>query len=399
MAQQQLQIVKSEPLGIVKSEPLDAPAEKKGLIGRYVDAVNAPIDAVKRGIGGVIRTITNPNAYPSLGAIGGGIVGMGLGGPLGAVAGAGLGGGLGKGSEIMAREARGEAVPKNPLADMAKRGVGEAALQVGGGLAGKALQTVGRGAYRFALRPQNAVTKKYGADAIIDEGLDQGIVVRKGQDRAANLVRTRKAEKDALVDAAGSRVSVSVPRVADDTAQGLYDDAQKLRRANKGDPTEYFEQQAKGLVAENPRGIPPSGLEELKRTVDSRTGGAHRKIRANEPLTPEEMWDVKFAKTAGDTLENIVPGYRGMNDGIMRAFGLNQAIRARTGSSAANNGLENLATIFMGPAAVPARIAATPRVASTLGIGADRLGKATERGFAQAVRAAMLARLAGQDKE
>lgn len=368
------------------------PSGLQRLAQGFIDYVPNPV-----GIWRGLRKATQPEAMPTAGALAGGVLGGIVGNVPGAIAGAGIGGSLGKGGEIMSREARGEDVPGNALMSMAKRGAGEAALQAAGGVAGKALQGIGRGAYRFALRPQNAVLKKYGDD-VIQEGLDQGIVVRKGQKKAAELAARRKLEKDIAVDKASERASVSMPRVMDDTAQGLWDESQAMKRAGLGDPMPDFERQAAEMVSANPRGITPAALEELKRTRDSRLGGAFRKIRAREPVTPEEQFGVQFVRTAGDTLEGVVPGYRDMNRGIMTATGLDRAIQTRTGTSAANNGLENLAAMFMGPAAIPARIASMPPAASSIGIAANQAGKATKYGLPASVRAALLAMMDDEQK-
>lgn len=379
------------------------PAEPSGLqraAQTFLDYVPNPI-GIAKGIRGAFRKATSPEAIPTIGAIGGGILGGIVGNVPGAIAGAGIGGGLGKGGEIMAREARGEAVPQTAggvIGAMAKRGAGEAALQAAGGAIGKPLQAIGRGAYRFALRPQNKVLGKYGKD-VIDEGLRRRAPVSaKGIEKVSGLKGRAIEAKDARLAEAGDRVSILTKPLVDDTTAKLGGQADELRRAGLGDPSDAWRDQGAEIVGNNARGLAPAELESIKRTHDNRLGGAFQKIRNREPLTPEEMFGVQFTGTAREAQEAITPGYKAANQEIMALSGLESALRNRVEGSAANDGLANLGLLFGGIQAAPAKVASMPAVASRLGIGAHGAGRAAEKGFAQAVRAAMLAALDGDDR-
>lgn len=354
----------------------------------FLDYVPNPI-----GIARGIRKIAQPENIPTAGAIGGGILGGLIGNVPGAIAGAGLGGALGKGGELMARDTAGEDVPQTAggvLGAMATRGAGEAALQAAGGVVGKGLQAAGRGAYRFALRPRQKELGKYGKE-LIDEGLRRGAPVSaKGIRKIADLKGRAISEKDAKLAMAGDRVSILTKPLVDDTTQALAPQADELRRAGLGDPSGAWRDQGAEIVANNAKGLTPTELEAMKRTHDNRLGGAFRKIRSREPLTPDEQFGVQFVSNARNAQEAITPGYKEANKEIMGLSGLESALRNRVEGSAGNDGLANLGLLFGGLTAAPARIAAMPAVSSRLGIAADRAGQASKYQLPNAVRLALL---------
>jgi hypothetical protein len=358
----------------------------------FIDYVPNPVGIV-RGL----RKATQPENLPSAGAIGGGILGGIVGNVPGAIAGAGIGGALGKGGEIMADDAAGRDVPTSAggvLGAMATRGAGEAALQAAGGVVGKGAQLVGRGMYRGALLPINQVLGKYGD--IVKEGVRRGVPVdRGGIKTVAGLKNKALSDKELKLAQAGERVSILPNRVVGDTLTDLGDDATKLREAGLGDPTERYRKQATEVIVNNPRGISPVKLEEIKRTHDNRLGGAFQKLRKREPISPKEQFGVGLVKKIGETQEQIVPGYGEMNREIMNVSGLEQALKRRVLGSGGNQGLENAltmaATAAAGPAALPGRLVMMPPVLSRAGIAADRAGQASKYGLPPAVRAALMA--------
>lgn len=376
---QSLSIVKAEPLSIVAQEPLTIASAEASADGDSGESL------LNRAI----------EALPTVGGALGSFVGAGKWNPVG-MAGAALGGAIGESGRQVIQSLRGrmDRVPDSAgsqLAEIAKRAATESGLQAAGGVAGKTLKAVGRGAYRFALRPQQKALGKYGQE-LIDEGVRRAVPVSaKGLRKVSGLKGKAISEKDAKLALAGQNVSILTKPLADDTARALAPQADELRRAGLGDPSAAWRDQAAEIVANNPKGLTPAELEAIKRTHDNRLGGAFRKLRAREPLTPDEQFGTQFVNTAREAQEAITPGYKAANKEIMTLSGLEGALRNRVEGSAANDGLANLGLVFGGLTAAPARIAAMPAVASRAGIAADRAGEATRYALPQAIRAALLA--------
>lgn len=365
----------------------------------YLDDDGNPVGAEQTGASFADRAI---ESLPTIGGFVGSLAGAGKWNPLG-MAGAGLGGVIGESGRqvIQSLRGRGDKVPETVggrLSSIAKSAATESGIQGAGGVVGKALQSVGRGAYRFALRPQNKVLGKYGKE-VVDEGIRRGAPVSaKGIRKIADLKGKAISDKDAKLALAGDRVSILTKPLVDDTTTALRGQADELRRAGLGDPSQAWRDQGAEIVANNPPGISPADLEAIKRTHDNQLGGAFRKIRNREPLEPPERFGVQFVDKAREAQEAITPGYKAANKEIMALSGLESALRNRVEGSAANDGLANLGLVFGGITAAPAKVASMPAVASRAGIAADRTGQAAKYGLPAAVRAALLA-LMDDDKK
>lgn len=261
----------------------------------FLDYVPNPM-GIARGIRGAIRTVTNPSALPTGGAAGGAMLGAKLGAPLGplgmaggGILGAGVGGFLGKGGEIMARESRGEAVPESPIADMAKRGAGEAALQVGGGVVGKGAQMLAKPIYNLGLGAKMALRREY--PDLAETGIKEAITVtRRGTEKAGRLRTASRQTADTMVDQA-ERAGAS-PVSAREVVSGLRPvraTARDRAAIGKADETPQIADRARRIRAAVPRtpstpgasAIPPTRIAtpDLPDSVDAA-------IRANNELGP-----------------------------------------------------------------------------------------------------------------
>lgn len=240
----------------------------------------------------------------------------------------------------------------------------------GGALAGKALQLAGRGLYRAGALPLTQMFGKYGD--LVGKGLESGVTVTQGGlKKAGQLKVAAQATKEAAVKAADDVAGFRTQGIADDALARVEPMAGRLRRAGMGDPSKAFQARAGRLVTENGPGMTPSQLEEIKGTVDDTLGGAYKKLRMKEPLSPNEQMSMSISHAAGDAQSSVIPNYRALNKDIMDAEGVRRMIARRL---LGNQGLENALTMAIGPSALPARMALLPGVASTAGIAAHRAG-------------------------
>jgi hypothetical protein len=147
---------------------------------------------------------------------------------------------------------------------------------------------------------------------------------------------------------------------------------------------------AERFTAHNPPGLKPSEAEGIKSTLSDRLGGAYKKLRMKEPLSQTELQDMAYENELKRSLDTVVPNYRGLNKDVMDAEGVRRMVARRLQG---NQGLENALTMAVGPAAIPARVAMLPGVASSLGIAANEAGKKAPQVIANTYRAAILAAL------
>lgn len=284
--------------------------------------------------------------------------------------------------------------PVPTLSEVAPRipgALAEAALsEFGGRLVGGALRTVGRGLYRAGALPLQQMFGKYG-DLIV-KGLEEGVPVTQGGFKKAGALKTTaQASKQAAIDAADQIAGFRTQGVMDDALSRVEGNAERLRKAGMGDPSKVYQARAGRIVSENGPGMKPSELEALKGTVDDTLGGAYKKLRMKEALSPNEQMSMAISHATGDAQTSVVPGYKGLNKDIMDAEGLRRMIGRRLQG---NQGLENALTMAVGPAAIPARIAMLPGVASTAGIAAYKSAPV----MSGATRAALLALMGSQDQ-
>ena len=328
--------------------------------------------------------------------------------PAAALSALGSAGGAGYG--IAARQlATGKPEPVAESAKtMAEQGALGAAGEVGGRAIGAGLQALGRGAYRTALAPTQAVLKKYGSELVdetpvprvVAEGLQTKTPVSlAGLKQATATKAARMGEKATALKAADPNVGYSADLIARDASQPLSEYATKQVRAGLPNPTAKMGERLGQFRAANPNGtLTPSTLEDIKSTLDDVSGEAYQKIRGRMPITPREKTTIEMGSAMGRAQEAAVPGYKDMNRGIMTAEGLRQAIERRTLGSGGNQVLDTLlALIHPSPGSMAGRVAMMPPVLSKIGIGANTLGTAGQPVLTPALKAALLAAF-GQDQ-
>lgn len=309
----------------------------------------------------------------------------------------GLGAAGGAGATIAGRQL---------LTGKPESGIDTAKSMVGHGLAGAAgegagraiaggLRLAGRGLYRAAALPINKMMK-YGD--LIDEGLKQRVPVSKsGLAKAEGIKAGHVAEKKAALAGADQRASFVPSGIAADAEPALLAYAQAQAKAAQGNPMAKFRLKLDDFTQQNPRGtLNPSALEGIKSTLDDQLGGAYRKLRMREPLTPKEKVNMELSHASSRAQESVIPNYRELNRNVMNAEGLRQMIdrRVNPGSSGGNQGLENAMTLLGGLASLPGRIAMLPPVMSRGGIAANELSKGAAATLPTGLRA-LLAALVG----
>lgn len=332
-------------------------------------------------------TDTAVDALPSIGGAIGGIAGglggtafgMGVGGAPGAIGGAALGGAAGESARQLIERGRGRlttASPTQAASDIASAGAIQGGAEATGGAVGAGLRLVGRGLYRAGALPLVEFFDKYGD--VIKTGIQNRIPATKaGVEKATALAASRKAVKDAAVDAAGNRVSFPTQAITGDALARVQGAATRTAKAGYPDPMPEFIDRARRMEVANGPGLTPRALEDIKHTVDDQLGPAYKKLRKREALTPNERMDMELSQAAGDAQASVIPNYRAMNKATMDAEGLARALRRR--SIGQNQGLENAATAAamsaIGPAALVPRVAMIPGVATNLGIATHMLGE------------------------
>lgn len=333
-----------------------------------------------------------------VGGIGGSVAGMGVGGVPGALGGATLGGGAGEAAKQLVNRARGVTAPATmgeAAGNIGKEGAVQGASEAAGMGIGYGLRTLGRGLYRAGALPIQQAFTKYGD--LIGAGIENRVPVSKsGLEKAGRIITKRTGDKAAAVAEADTRAMFRTPAVVDKALAGTKDFAETQRLAGLGDPTKAFQARADRIVAENGPGMLPSQLERVKGGIDDVSGGAFKKLRMREPLSPTERMNVDLTSAMGQAQETVIPGYKDMNKGIMDAVGLKKMIARRTLGTGGNQGLENAMLLAGGPAAIPARLAMLPPVSSRLGIASHMAGEHPQAS-ANAVRAALLAMMSARE--
>lgn len=275
----------------------------------------------------------------------------------------------------------------------------EGALAAAGEGTGRALSGVlrmaGRGMYRAAALPINKFNKY---SDLITEGLDNRVPVSKsGVTKAEGLLQERAATKASALTDADTRMGFRTKGITADAGMNLQREAAELRKAGLDDPSDMFDARLAAYENANGPGMSASEVEATKRTLDNTTGGAHKKLRMREELTPTERYGVEMTAAQGRALTDAIPNYKALNKSKMNAEGLRQMIARRVdpNGSGGNQGLENALTMMGGISAIPARLAMLPPVMSR---GAILTNEASKLPFSAAFRTALLAALGqGQD--
>jgi hypothetical protein len=373
------------------------PDDQKSVVQRMIDAGES-----EQNIATVIQNFTpmashEPDqrtwmdtavdALPMVGGMVGGLVR----GPMGSAA----GGMIGSRVKQYANAVRGEE-PLPPQGEALKRMAGDAMQQGVADLGGRAisgtLRLVGKGLYRAGALPLLGTTQKYGD--LVQKGLDMGVPVTKGGVAKAEAIKQGvQATKQAAISAADQRAMLSTQGLAGDAVSSVAPALELERKAGLGDSTQMMVDRANNLLRANGPGMKPSEAEAVKSTLDNVIGGAVKKVRMREPITPDERMNMALSKAIGTAQESIVPEYKALNRQIMDAEGVRKMLVRRLQG---NQGLENALTMAAGPAAIPARVAMLPGVASTAGIAVNRLGRAPEAAYSAPLRAALLAMLQQQ---
>jgi hypothetical protein len=296
---------------------------------------------------------------------------------------------------------------------MGKRAAVDAATNVLPGVVGAGLRKVAPAVMEGALRINAPLARKFGAENLGTTALAHRIVpTAKGAEKAGNIVGNLMDEKQALLAAAGQRASM-VPGTI--TAAALQEvDPQIARELRAGAGPQVNPPLAKGFLEQNPRGLTPAELDDVKRVWDDMSNADRTRMRIQGGrLGAEEMMPIALAKSAKAGLEEVAPGYSALNQQIRDVKGVQLAALGRANIPA--RGLDNLATTYGVTEALAAgkpftalalggtRLLRVPQNMGRAAIGADALGKALLKPgaapTAEAVRAAIIALLNQQGQQ
>lgn len=333
-----------------------------------------------------------------------------------AIAAAGLGGAGGAGLGMIAGAAGGSPNLPNTaggvLRTMGEQGATQAAAEAGGGLVSKGLQATGRGLYRAALRPAARLTDKYGD--LVGAGLQEGAPIGSSG-RIVSDMRASKAATDTLAqqaEAAGKTVPTSA---VTDKYLPLVETAGKREALGvPGDLNEIAARES-AFNAAHPTGqIQPTRALELKREADALASTAQNALRRGNAVN-DMTAQLHNATRAGlqSGLESVAPDMAAQNARTSTLYGLSRALRAAEnrphalsriaadvagvgGAMFGGNDLKSRGE-GAGGAYAAIRLAASPALQSRLGILANAAG--ATRLPANALRAAMLAALSGQEED
>jgi hypothetical protein len=310
-------------------------------------------------------------------------------------------GAVGAGGAIAGHGVKAAATGEAPdFGDVASDALINGVAGAAGPVIGGGLRMLGRGLYRAGVLPIQQVLGKYGN--VGATGVENRILATKGKyglEKAGQIKGERIATKKAAIDEASERVGFSAKGVADTARKQMGGKVDALKDAGEVADDAVFDTPLSRFEQRNAGGMTPQKLEGVKSTLDDRLGGAYKKQRGREPLTPREESRMALSQSASRALESAVPDYRQMNRGIMDIVGLEKALSRRVEGSAGNQGLENALTMAIGPAAVPARLAMLPPVMTGMGIAANEAGKVAQPSMATLIRAALLSLLSGESQE
>jgi hypothetical protein len=327
-----------------------------------------------------------------------------------AMAAAGLGGAGGAGLGMIYNALFGEQDSPTTAPGVIKRmggeGVAQAGVQGGGQLVSKALKAIGTQAYRGALRPSAAIRAK--TPNVVEQGIEDGLMVgpRSSAVKAKGLMMQSKSNADQLRATAQAAGAGPVPRA--ELRKPLMEMARESQNASRltgiGDDS--------AAIVERARKLKPSyGLDEAHeagRILNTRADAAFKaEQRGGVPRGVEANVDQALARAFSGGVKDRVPGMAEANQLTSNRFGLSKALNAAAerpsvlgNIMAGSTGVGTFAQTRDLDSSIGSALAVkglfSPRSLSAAGIGLDR---ASAVPFAQAIRAALIAKLSGEEPE
>lgn len=334
-------------------------------------------------------------ALPTAMATGMGLLGGGRSNPVGMVL-AGLGGAGGEGIRQTVNAIQGDwdQVPVNlteQVKAMGAEGAKQAAFEgAGRALVGPAMQWLGSGIYRSALKPSVAVRAEFPnvTQTLVKEGVP---ITRSGAgaDKAATLVKESGQEVMNVLQraqAAGAKPVTMRPvaKSLERTREMVSDQA--IREAD----LQKVDKVRNALLKENPQAVDLPRAQAMKQAEQRRAVAAYQKQARGAPVNEVRLSTREdIARGLREAIERRVPDVGPMNKRTQELIGALKAVSAAEGRIANNNmvgmgdalalGSGALGFSTMGPKGaaigIVQEVLTRPEIASRLGITLDRAGQ------------------------
>lgn len=359
-------------------------------------------------------TDTAVDALPLAGGMAGGMLGA-AGGIAGGIGGAALGGAAGEAGKQLVNRYRGRAVPTSATdaaTDIGIAGAEQGGLEAGGRMLQGTLRMAGPRIYQGLLKPSVAARAEH--PDLVKTALENGIAItERGADKAGVRVGESKAKADALVAARAAEPNAPTidPRQA---VAGITPAVKAVKDLPVARPQmKAIGDYARAYIGEHQRPMALPDAQRAVRATDDFFNSAYRSTmdRGNPVTAGGTAAALGINNETRGLLREAVPGLREQNAATSSMAGLREAVERRVGQQGNLSpvGMQHLINAGLGTGAwalggkekgvatFGAMEAVTnPAIGSHLAINAYRAGRIP---FAQAVRAALMAKLLGEEEQ
>lgn len=350
-----------------------------GRFAGYKMLGDAVVGAGKAAINNPIQSLAILGGMAAAPLTGGASIPAGM-----AAAGLGAAGGAGIGSIVNAARG-GENGPKT-AGDVAKTMAVQGALGATGEGVGRGIASgLAKGAYRVyrgVLRPSTPLQREFGD--IAATGLKEGIPVseRGAATAAQRLGESAAAARDALAKAGPNAPRIRAVTEVGRSVQPLIQRAKVRARTGLPDESGAITDRVRALSKQNPGGISLDDAQAMKSELQDLAGSVYRAQDKGTPvLDLGADTNAALARGLRESIESRVPEVGPINERTQGLIGLNHAME-NANSRNISIGVKSLIGDM------------TPGLMSGAAIGASR---ASGLPFNEALRAALIAALGGQD--
>jgi hypothetical protein len=278
---------------------------------------------------------------PAVGGMVGGIAGM-AGGPVVAAGLSGLGGAAGRAGQRVIEGLRGRDIPQGmDLAqDVGIEGAKQGAMELGGGMVGRGIKTVGgklaRRMYQGLAKPTKALRQEY--PDLIETAVRERIPITQGGARTIEQkLATSRGDASQLLARAEDlgAVPVSPREVIGEFAPVI---KELRKRADIGQAGMHGESLLSPVGARGRRlvkggDIPLERAQELKNTAQTAASGAYRQLDRGvaKELSPDDLLDKATATGLRKAIEKRVPEIAAVNKRSQSLGGVERMLEASLG--------------------------------------------------------------------
>lgn len=401
-------LMASHEAPVDKAEALDTALGAMGSVGIPGALPGGPIGAA------AARFVGNPKNAPALGATAASLATGGaavLPAVLAATAG-GAGGSVARDAAEYFTGIKPSPTMTGVLTDAAKEGVTQGAVQaVGGGLS-KLTGMTGRGLYGKALAPSTKLAKDFGRGAIIDAGIEEGIVPGTAGAAAAGAAARGQAHQEAAGLVTNSPAAKAGVRV---TPQSIVSGLDPLRAEVASRPAANVARQqidrfGENFIASHPKAKTLEELMALKRGAQEGAGAAYRAADTGGVAGMDAEGNEAIGKRTRQIIEQFVPESKAANTRTAARVGLTRALEDEqvrnhilsgllSATAGAGTGYATGDPLKGAGAAATTFALRDPRALGALGIALGRTGGGAGQIPAAAIRAALLQQMGGDQPQ